>query len=68
MAKFAVLSTLDGIAGVGNIIICDDKETAEAITNLNCIEIPSDLAVETHWSYNYSTQEFIKPWKDEENA
>lgn len=50
MANFAVL-TQNNV--VENIIIADTKEIAEQVTNLVCLEAPSELtALAIGWTYD----------------
>ena len=57
MALYAVMQ---GNA-VENIIVCDDKETAEIVTGKTCIQYTKDAPVGIGWTYDKNTNVFTNP-------
>lgn len=57
MANYAVLSGNT----VSNIIVADDKETAEAATNATCIEYTLENSAAIGWIYDEVTGKFTNP-------
>jgi hypothetical protein len=57
MSNYAVLSGNT----VSNIIVADDKETAETATNATCIEYTSENPAAIGWTYDETTGKFIDP-------
>jgi hypothetical protein len=62
MARFAVLT--DNLQTIGDIIIADTVEIAEAVTNVKCVAVPKDLNVGMGWTYVDGI--FIEPTIKEE--
>ena len=63
MPIFGVLSSV-GHGGIGNFFLADDLATAEAVTNLSCVEIPEGVDVSNCY---YDGKNFIK-YEGETNA
>lgn len=57
MAKFAVIH--NNI--VSNVIICDTKEIAEALTNTVCVEYTEENPASIGWKYDADNNTFIQP-------
>ena len=57
MKRFAVLDRPEGPAAILNILIADDLETAQQLTNYYCVEVQDNVG--THWQFN--GEAFIEP-------
>lgn len=57
MATYAVMSGNT----VSNVIVADDKETAETATNATCIEYTSENPAGIGWTYDEATGKFTNP-------
>lgn len=57
MATYAVMSGNT----VSNVIVADDKETAETATNSTCIEYTADNPAAIGWVYDEVSEKFTNP-------
>ena len=46
---------------VENVIVCDDKETAETVTGKTCIQYSKENPAGIGWTYDKDTNVFINP-------